>query len=91
MNRIDVLNKAIELTGGDRNRDYGDPYENLRHIADIFNAITGHGLSASDVATLQIAVKLARARTSPLKSDHYVDMAAYMAIRYECEQQEAEI
>ena len=90
MNRIDVLNKASQLTGGDRNRDYGDPYENLRLIADIFNAITGHGLTASDVATLQIAVKLARARTSPLKSDHYVDAAAYMAIRYECEQEEAE-
>ena len=89
-NRCDLLSEASALTSQERNKDYGDPVDNMTHIADIFNAITGHEIKPSDVAILHIATKLARKRTSPLKKDHYVDTMAYMGIAYECELQEVE-
>ena len=91
VSRCDLLAEASALTSQDRNKDYGDPVDNMTHIADIFNAITGHQIKPSDVAILHIATKLARKRTSPLKKDHYVDTMAYMGIAYECELEENSI
>ena len=88
VSRCDLLAEASALTSQDRNEEYGDPVDNMTHIADIFNAITGHQLKPSDVPILHVATKLARRRTSPLKKDHYVDTMAYMGIAYECELEE---
>ena len=84
--RVDVMHKAAELTCGDRNKDYGTPYDNHAAIAECFNAMTGHNLTAADVAKVHIATKLCRLKTSPMKEDHYVDMIAYAGIVWECEQ-----
>ena len=89
-NRLDLLSEASALTSQDRNKEYGDPVDKMTHIADIFNAITGHQLKPSDVPILHVATKLARKRTSPLKKDHYIDTMAYMGIAYECEVKELE-
>jgi len=86
--RLGLLTEAARLTAGDRNKDYGSPVENHRHIAEIFNAITGIQISARNVAMLHVATKLARMKTSPLKSDSYVDAMAYLGIAYECEEAE---
>ena len=83
-NRIALLQEAMELTGGDRAVDYGDAVDNHRHIAKIFNAITGHNLTARDIALLHTCTKLSRGQTSPTKRDHYVDRMAYAGIEYEC-------
>jgi hypothetical protein len=88
LDRLEILEEALRLTGGDRNQQYGSPVENHQHIADIFNAITGRDLTAAEVATVHIATKLARMKTSPTKADNYVDLAAYAGIRYECEADE---
>lgn len=82
MNRKDILNKSLELTSGSRNADYGDPTQNHQGIANIFNAIKGQKnfLTAEDIVLIQLATKLNRQRTSPMKEDHYVDLAAYSAI-----------
>jgi len=82
--RASILREARELTCGDRHDTYGPPVENMQHIADIFNAICGRDLTATEVATLHVATKLARMRTSPTHRDSHVDGAAYLAIRYEC-------
>ena len=83
-NRIDLLKKAIEYTGGDRLKDYGSPIDNHKNIANIFNAITDKQLTAKDVALVHIATKLARLKASPKKDDHYIDIMAYIGIAYEC-------
>ncbi|MEO0343037.1 MAG: DUF6378 domain-containing protein [Pseudomonadota bacterium] len=83
--RVELLQEAIELTSGDRNRDYGDPYENHCTIACIFNAMTGHSLTAADIVKVHIATKMARMRTSPGKDDNYIDLMAYAGILKECE------
>ena len=87
-NRSVLLAEASRLTSTERNKEYGDPIDNMTHIADIFNAITGHNLKPSEVPIFHIATKLARKRTSPLKKDHYVDIMAYVGIAYECEMEE---
>ena len=89
-NRMQLLKEAIELTSGDRAVDYGDAVTNHQHIAKIFNAITGHSLSAQDIALLHTCTKLSRGRTSPTKRDHYVDRMAYAGIEYECVMAEEE-
>jgi len=87
-NRSVLLAEASSLTSGERNKDYGDPVENMTHIANIFNAITGHKIKPSEVPMFHIATKLARKKASPLKRDHYVDIMAYVGIAYECEVEE---
>lgn len=88
--RMQLLKEAIELTSGDRAVDYGDAVTNHQHIAKIFNAITGHDLSAQDIALLHTCTKLSRGQTSPTKRDHYVDRMAYAGIEYECVMAEEE-
>jgi len=46
--RIELLTEAASLTSGDRQKDYGNPIDNMYHIAQIFNAITGHNIKTSD-------------------------------------------
>lgn len=82
--RVSCLEEAARITAGDRNRDYGPPVENMQHIADIFNAITGRDLTATEVVVLHMATKLARMRTSPTHRDSHVDLMAYAGIRLEC-------
>ena len=82
--RLLCLKEAQELTGGDRNRTYGEPVANMEHIARIFNAITGHKISARDVTILHQATKMARRQYSPDHRDSYVDNMAYVGIEYEC-------
>lgn len=81
--RLQVLNRAVDLTMGDRNRDYGDPYENHEMIAAIATAISGETFTPEHVVMVHMATKLARMRTSPEKRDHYVDLAAYTGILHE--------
>ena len=83
--RVQLMHTAAELTCGDRNADYGDTYENHKAIAECFNAMTGHNLSAAEIAKVHIATKLCRMKVSPLKADSYIDLIAYTGIALECE------
>jgi len=89
-NRCDLLQEALSLTNGARLKNYGNPVDNHKHIAEIFNAITGKDITARDVAILHQATKLARRQTSPKVKDHYVDNMAYVGIEYECAMKEEE-
>lgn len=88
--RISCLEEAARLTGGDRNKAYGEPVDNMMHTADIFNAITGRDITAREAAIFMVAAKLARLKTTPAHRDSHVDAAAYMAILYECAVAEAQ-
>lgn len=80
-----ILEEAIRLTEGDRNRSYGDPYENFAHTASLFNAIKSgeQSMTPHDAVLFMIAVKLARLSDNPKHYDSFVDAAAYVAIAYE--------
>jgi hypothetical protein len=82
--RAKLLAEAIDITTGDRQRDYGEPVANMRRIAAIYSGMTGKPFTATDVCDVLIALKLARAQENPTHRDSHVDAAAYVGIRYEC-------
>ena len=89
--RVQTLETAIHLTGGDRNKSYGPPYDNLSDCADLWNAYinTKVGcltvqLDAEDVAWMMTLVKMTRSFQPGYHPDNYTDAAAYSAIAGEC-------
>lgn len=97
--RIEILNRAAELTDGERNFQHGDPVAQHRACAHLWNAYLdlsrfrgmppdeqrGIHLQAPDVAIMMALVKLSRmAHGDPLNMDNFVDAAGYIAIAGEC-------
>jgi hypothetical protein len=96
--RVQTLETAIKLTGGDRNKSYGPPFDNLSDCAHLWNAYinaklgcivrTGDSyevkLKAEDVAWLMVLVKMTRSFQSGYHPDNYTDASAYSAIAGEC-------
>ncbi len=97
--RIRLLKKGIELTGGDRNETYGPPWDNLTACAQLWGAyITAkYGVSgtcdmtAEDVAHMMQLVKMTRTFYGPYHADNYLDNATYGAIAGECRQHEEKL
>lgn len=79
-----ILRLAHEATTQQRNRVYGEPFDNLTNTSNIFEAMTGLRLSPHEIALLMVANKLARLRNTPDHEDSAVDAAAYLAIALEC-------
>lgn len=86
--RTELLEEAIRLTTGDRNRSYGGPVGNFTDISAIWNVQISHKLkeplTTSDVAALMIGVKMARIKASPTR-DNWADAAGYAACGFECD------
>ena len=76
--RKEILDEAIRITSADRNKDYGDPEDNFRMIADLWSTYLDNvRIEPHDVAAMMILMKVARITTSPSKPDHWVDVAGY--------------
>ena len=100
MNRKDLLAEAARLTCGDRNAEYGEPYDNLGDCAVLWTAYifakyagdvidpASFNLTAEDVAHLNVLQKMARTFRGKPKPDTYADGAAYFAIAGECASKE---
>lgn len=88
--REEILEKAKEAVLKNRNVDYGDPEDNFKTIANLWNAYCGPldgehiPLESHDVAIFCILIKIARIAESPKKIDHWVDIAGYAACGGEC-------
>ena len=81
--RQTVLEQAMSLTLGDRNKQYGDPRPNLTQTADLWSAYLGFPIKAYQVSIMMTLAKISRIAQNPGHSDNYVDGAAYMAIARE--------
>jgi hypothetical protein len=79
MNREEILQRAIDLTMGDRNEQNGDTFENHQRIAKIWSVILHQEIEPYQVALCMAGLKLARLAYNPLE-DSFVDGAAYLAI-----------
>ena len=98
--RVEFLQTAASLTAGDRDKEYGTPYNNLSDCAGLFSAyLIGRfrgqtvdentfRLTAEDVAWLNVLQKAARTFSGHVKPDTYIDAAAYSAIAGECAEEE---
>jgi hypothetical protein len=96
--RVQTLETAIALTGGDRNKSYGPPFDNMSDCAALWNAYVNSKqacivrtvdsyevkFTAEDVAWLMTLVKMTRTFQSGYHPDNYTDAAAYSAIAGEC-------
>lgn len=86
--RTRALRTAEELVNGDRNNQYGDPIEDFRRTAQLWNAYLGlekeDTLLPHDVAALMSLLKLSRIRWSPEKEDSWIDLAGYAACGLDC-------
>jgi hypothetical protein len=77
-----ILQTAIDVTSGDRRRDYDRATPNHQRIADAWNWYLGARrdptapITAADAAHMMILLKLARACFTPTR-DTYVDIAGY--------------
>jgi len=80
MKREEILEKADRLINGDREEEYGDPYESFQHIADMWTVYLQHKVTPVNVATMMVLLKTCRSMNSPDHTDSYVDMAGYAAL-----------
>jgi hypothetical protein len=96
MIRKEILEAATRHTCGDRDMEYGPPFDNLTACAALFTAylhgrFTGSALdpnqvilNAHDVAQLMVLIKMSRTFAGKIKRDTYEDQSAYAAIAGEC-------
>tara|TARA_B110000046_G_scaffold159090_1_gene171421 strand:- start:470 stop:787 length:318 start_codon:yes stop_codon:yes gene_type:complete len=83
------LDEAKKIINHDRNKEYGEPADNFRDIAEMMTILLrpvlkdGKSIRVEHVAMTMMAVKLSRMTTSPAKLDTWVDLAGYVGTGYE--------
>lgn len=83
--REGILNDAIKAVCTDRNAQYGEPEDNFKVIAELWNNYLRYAkssvtqLDAYDVGMLMTLLKIGRAMTGTLKMDTFIDAAGYIA------------
>lgn len=90
--REQVLRDAINLIVGDRNVDYGDPYDDFGLTADLWQSYLsriserkdGLVIEPHDVAVMMALLKVSRLSWTPNKKDHWVDIAGYIGCGWDC-------
>ena len=85
--RLQLLEKVGKLISQDRNKDYGDPMDNLSRTCDLVKAYLGErkgtDLEPHDVAVLGILLKVGRLAHDREKDDSWADICGYSAIGFE--------
>ncbi len=93
--RETCLDTAKEYVTKDRTSTYGTPEDNFQDIADLWDALGivsinrrlgVRKLTATDVALMMAAMKLARLKGNPSHVDSWVDTAGYAACGLELSQ-----
>ena len=88
-----ILREAARIVCGDRNKQYGEPEDSFRAIAEFWETYvrercvtTGADvrINAADVAMMMVLLKVART-IGGTKADTYIDIAGYAACAAEAE------
>ncbi len=74
-----ILEEALRLVHGDRNADYGHPYDDYSKTTTLFNSLTGRDLTVSEGVLFMLCVKMSRLGHA-LKRDSLVDLAGYAEV-----------
>lgn len=72
-----LLDEAYNLVTGDRQESYDHPARNFDRIARLWSVALDKDITAEDVATCMILVKIARQLHAP-KRDNLVDAVGYL-------------
>jgi len=85
--RAAALTQVIDLVDGDRNKDHGDPTENMTRFAELLRAYFGNrsagSIEAVDSAAIGVLHKLSRTGFDPYHLDSWLDVMGYASIAYE--------
>jgi len=72
----DIAAHAASLVCGDRNEEYGHPFDDFSRAGLIWSAILGCDVTAEQVALCMVGVKIAREVHKP-KADTVLDAIGY--------------
>jgi hypothetical protein len=72
-----ILQEAIRITSGDRQKVYGHPSEDWTRTAKLWSAILGVEVTAQQCCLCMIAVKMSRLCKTPGHRDSIVDICGY--------------
>lgn len=82
-----IARRAADLVAGDRAQMYGDPTENYRKVAAVWNGILDAAgmtpakpIDAMTAATMMEGLKIARRYLGPYERDSFVDSCGYAAV-----------
>ena len=79
MEEQDILEEALDITKGARNKDYGDCKVELERVATMWSVIFETEVTSNQVALAMIALKITR-QMHANKRDNWVDIAGYARI-----------
>ena len=90
--RVALLKDSIDLISGDRNKDYGEPFEDFACTAKFWQAyfertIVSRGkldIHPHDVAIAQELLKTSRIAWNATKRDSWADVSGYSGCGWEC-------
>jgi hypothetical protein len=88
--RTSLLQEAESLVNGARDQQYGDPNDDFRKTALMWNVYINAirkerpHLLPHDVAVLMMLLKISRIAWSPDKRDNWADLAGYAACGWDC-------
>ena len=74
-----ILEEALRLVSKDRRPDYGDPVEQHRIAARLWQEVLGYPVSAKQVVLCMVMLKLSR-EVMKHKRDNLADAAGYLHI-----------
>ena len=81
------LMKTIDLVDGDRDKEHGDPTENMTRFAELLRAYlrnrSAGSIEAVDAAAVGVLHKLSRTGFDPYHLDSWLDVMGYASIAYE--------
>ena len=80
MIRKEILDKATEITTGDRQKNHGSPDDTFGTIASYWSAYLGYQITGEDVCHMMTLLKIARTQHGAINADDYVDAAGYQAL-----------
>lgn len=94
--RTSILEEAIQLINGDRNDSYGDPVDDFKTTASLWQTYLSRTISARgrlvlmphDIAVMMDLLKIARISWSPEKRDHWADLGGYTGLGWDCVQRQ---
>jgi len=78
MNILEKANEIVNLRSEEKERMYGPFEEGMEKTALIASAMSNKTITAEDIYTCLIALKLSRASYN-YKEDNYLDCVAYLA------------
>ena len=79
MNRTAILDAARQAVTVDRAATHGNAEDGFGLIADYWSAHLDATVTATDVATMLVLLKCARAKANPAHMDSWIDIAGYAA------------